>query len=140
MDNGGKGPFYDGEDYGLYQIYGKHILYGSNALLYIGKATKQTFSRRFKWHIKWWLTGEESIRVYIGTIYDPKKHSRKDNWRSWERDVEVGEKMMIYKYSPNYNSLNISNPPGLGKRSILLVHKGKRNRLKALDRAPEDFE
>ncbi len=42
-----------GEDYGLYQIYGKHILCGKDTLLYIGEATEQTFSTRFKQHQHW---------------------------------------------------------------------------------------
>jgi len=40
MDDEGASPNYDGEDYGLYQIYGTHILCGHNTLLYIGKATQ----------------------------------------------------------------------------------------------------
>lgn len=33
-------------DYGVYQIYGGHPVYGTNILLYIGKADKQTFGVR----------------------------------------------------------------------------------------------
>jgi hypothetical protein len=33
-------------DYGVYQIYGGHPVYGSNVLLYIGKADRQTFGTR----------------------------------------------------------------------------------------------
>lgn len=36
MVDGGKNPDWDGNDYGLYQIYGRHILSGKNTLLYIG--------------------------------------------------------------------------------------------------------
>src|SRR6476659_7916655 len=35
--DGGKPPDYDGSDYGLYQIYGQHIIGGSGALLYVGE-------------------------------------------------------------------------------------------------------
>lgn len=48
----GNHPYYEGNDYGLYQIYGRHILYGSDALLYIGKATKRSFSVRFAEHME----------------------------------------------------------------------------------------
>jgi len=41
MNNAGSLPDYEGEDYGLYQIYGKHILCGPDTLLYIGEATEQ---------------------------------------------------------------------------------------------------
>ena len=30
-------------DYGVYQVYGSHPIYGSDVLLYIGKAGKLTF-------------------------------------------------------------------------------------------------
>ena len=33
MDDAGQPPDYEGKDYGLYQIYGKHILCGKNTLL-----------------------------------------------------------------------------------------------------------
>ena len=35
------------DDYGLYQIYGKHIIFGENSLLYIGM-TDKTFSNKLK--------------------------------------------------------------------------------------------
>ncbi|TQP76852.1 hypothetical protein FLL89_19800, partial [Vibrio cholerae] len=40
-------------DYGLYQVYGTHTVYGSNVLLYIGQATYQTFGTRILQHSKW---------------------------------------------------------------------------------------
>lgn len=33
-------------DYGVYQFYSSHAVYGKNALLYIGKASEQTFAKR----------------------------------------------------------------------------------------------
>ena len=36
----------DDDDCGLYQIYGRHIIFGDDSLLYIGM-TQQTFSHRF---------------------------------------------------------------------------------------------
>lgn len=33
-------------DFGVYQIYGAHPIYGSDVLLYIGKADQQTFGVR----------------------------------------------------------------------------------------------
>ena len=38
----------DDFDYGVYQVYGSHPIYGSDVLLYIGKASQQTFSVRIK--------------------------------------------------------------------------------------------
>jgi len=139
MTDGGKPPDYDGEDYGIYQIYGNHILIGSNALLYIGKATKQKFSTRFKQHQKW-LRHEDQVQIYLGRVYDPKRHSHKNKWLTWEEDMELIEKVMIHKYTPNYNSSCISRAPSLGKyNNIQLNHKGIKSLLKKQDNFPNDW-
>lgn len=140
MGKGGQRPDWDGEDYGLYQIYGKHILCGKDTLLYIGEATEQTFSTRFKQHNKDWLCNEENIRVYLGRIYNPQRHSKKDNWYSWKEDVVLAERILIYKYSPNYNNTNISDSPVLGFEKVRLIHKGKRHKLRSRDDAPKDYQ
>ena len=53
MNNAGEKLAYEGNDYGLYQIYGTHILSRKDTLLYVGKATQQTFSARFQQHKEW---------------------------------------------------------------------------------------
>ena len=37
------------DDYGVYQIYGSHPIYGSNVLLYIGKAERQVLSQSYSY-------------------------------------------------------------------------------------------
>ncbi|MGA2468769.1 MAG: hypothetical protein ABSH06_31075 [Thermodesulfobacteriota bacterium] len=138
LDNGRTSPDFEGEDYGVYQIYGKHILSGPNTLLYIGETTNQTFSGRFKQHEEW-LDREENVRIYVGRVYDPKKHSKKDNWASWIQDIETAEKILIYKYSPNYNTKNIYEKPLLPQKNIRLIHTGHKSRLHPKDNAPEDY-
>lgn len=139
MDDAGQPPDYEGKDYGLYQIYGKHILCGKNTLLYIGKAIGETFSSRFKQHRKW-LDNEEDIQIYLGRIYDPEKHSKEDNWESWRKDVEIAEKILIYRYSPNYNARQIAKEPDLESfKNVRLIHTGKRHRLEQEDNAPKDY-
>jgi len=135
----GKPPDYDGADYGLYQIYGRHILCGADTLLYIGRATGQTFARRFRQHNDW-LIREDETSVYLGHIYDPQRHSADDLWASWETDVKLAECAMIYKYSPNYNSVSVSDPPPLGNdHSVELVHEGNRHKLQRRDSVPSDW-
>jgi hypothetical protein len=138
--DGGAYPDYDGGDYGLYQIYGRHILGSRNALLYIGEATEQTFSARFQQHESW-LLHEWPVRVYIGRIYSPRRHTERDHWATWKADVLLAERIMIHTYSPHYNSSSITERPRLnGHRKIVLVHSGKRCRLHPRDVAPEDWE
>lgn len=40
-------------DYGIYQIYGTHNIFGADSLLYIGKAMEQTFADRIVQHEHW---------------------------------------------------------------------------------------
>ena len=139
MDNGGQSPTWEGEDYGLYQIYGGHELYGKGTLLYVGQTTEQTFSQRFKEHKNWLeddLNGKE-VEIYLGRIYDPKKHSPEDNWESWKRDVEIAEKIIIHRYSPSYNGKSLSKEPTSEK--IRLIHMGERGRLRDRDIVPKRY-
>lgn len=140
MDDSGQSPRWDGKDYGLYQIYGKHMLGGNNTLLYIGKTTQRTFSRRFKDHRKWLLEDQyqKDVNIYLGRVYNPKRHSEKDDWKSWNADVADSEKILIYKYSPNYNGRELTTAPKLHHQQVQLVHKGKRGRLQYKD-VPKDY-
>lgn len=139
FNDGGRVPDYDGEDYGLYQIYGRHLLCGSDTLLYIGQATEQTFATRFRQHAHW-LTREENIHVYLGRVYDPNRHSAADNFNGWAVDIRFAECLLIYKYSPNYNASAIADPPMLGTfERVDIIHKGRRHKLRSRDSAPADW-
>ena len=78
--------------------------------------------------------------VTLGRVNDPLRYSKKDQWKAWERDVKLAEKILIYKYSPNYNSKELTSEPDLGGHiSVRLTHTGDANRLKAFDEVPHDF-
>jgi hypothetical protein len=98
-DGGSNSNNWEGKDYGLYQIYGRHILYKQNALLYVGIATKRTFSQRFKDHEKWLRDDQDDqdIKIFLGRIYNSDKLTVK----TWTRDAKLAEKILIYKCSPN---------------------------------------
>ncbi len=88
------------DDYGLYQIYGKHIIFGENSLLYIGM-TDQTFSERLEGHRKDWLWyDEEWGKVSIRIARVPSKV------------LKDAEALEIYWHSPPYNSQNIYDYKG----------------------------
>ena len=59
-------------DYGIYQIYGRHPVYGNEVLLYIGKASERTFSVRLGEHKDSWLGHNgrtKQTKVYVGRLY-----------------------------------------------------------------------
>jgi hypothetical protein len=94
-----------------------------------------------KQHKKWWLNDdqdEEDVKVYVGRIYNPRRHSAKDKWKRWEEDVEIAEGIIIYRYSPNYNGRTFSNKSA--PKNIQLVHIGKKGRLENEDVIPRDYD
>ena len=128
-----KGPFtveeackFDSQhtDFGIYQIYGTHNIFGPNSLLYIGKAADQTFAARIKQHP--WLTWEASdINIYIGKVGGlGKDHS--DN-ETWVREISEAELLLINYCSPPRNAQNIKS---YGKiHNTLVLNFDKRNRI-----------
>ena len=102
------------DDYGLYQIYGKHIIFGENSLLYIGM-TDKPFSERLKTHRSdslWY--DEEQGKVFIRIARVP---------RAVLKDAEALE---IYWHSPPYNSANIYDYAG---NPLQIVNEGNRGSL-----------
>ena len=104
------------KDYGLYQIYGHHIVYGPDSLLYIGE-TGQTFSQRFNNDHTVWLKEEEGVFIHVGRIVseDYDDQVRKD-----------AEALTIYWHSPAYNSSNIGTYNG---QQLIVVNDGERGDL-----------
>lgn len=138
-DGGTKHNDWGGKDYGLYQIYGRHITCGRNALLYVGLAEEQTFSRRFQQHNQEWLNKEKNIKLYLGRI-DGEKYYNDRNWRTWRKDLKMTESIQIYKYTPNYNSSKIGDCPKISPyKHVKILNLGKKAKLKKEDLAPEDY-
>jgi len=109
---------------------------GADALLYVGKTVGQTFSTRFKRHVKW-LKREKGVRIFLGRLYDTDRHAPKRNWASWRNDIRLAEEILIKKYSPHYNGAAISSKLRLSKNQVILVHEGCRFRLQRRDIAPD---
>ena len=53
-------------DYGLYQVYGTHNIYGANTLLYIGKASEQELGNRILQHDSWTSIEQSELTIYFG--------------------------------------------------------------------------
>jgi len=149
-DGGNEENGWNGEDYGLYQICGWHILSGPNTLLYVGQAVDQTFAERFRQHEREWLAEEKKEKwIFLGKLAGIQ-YTKKDNWNSWYRDVDIAEAIIIYKYTPNYNSQRIWGKPNLKKYNFKAIHlkhslksKIKQTKkeflLKTWDKAPDDY-
>lgn len=72
-------------DYGIYQLYGKHLTYGSDVLLYIGKADQQTFGRRISQESWDYINDYKNIKVYIGRLHG----SQSPNYDEWLKEIAL---------------------------------------------------
>ena len=108
-------------DFGLYQIYGRHIIFGLNSLLYVG-STNKTFSQRLRNGHVGWLADEESVFLHIGRI------NREDYEVDRREVIKDTEALTIYWHSPPYNSSNIGTYKG---QRLRVVNIGKRGSLDA---------
>src|SRR5699024_4002576 len=88
-------------DYGIYQIYGNHIVYGENVLLYIGQANEQTFYTRITQHA-YWL--ENHFSFYIGRLIGQLTPS----YEKWHK-ISAAEQLLINIHAPAYNTANINS-------------------------------
>ena len=118
----------ENDDYGLYQIYGRHIIFGADSLLYIGMARDQTFGQRLSQHNTEWLWEEEGLSIRLGRIHIEDYASDPPDWSDWRQVLGDVEALEIYWHSPPYNSANISEYNG---QRLQVVNKGERGSLVA---------
>lgn len=101
---------------GVYQIYGQHVVFGANALLYIGVTAGQTFSARLVQHRERWLKYEDDVAIRLGIVAGATS----------SRDLLDIEALTIWWHSPPYNSKNIWSYNGSALR---IQNFGSRGRL-----------
>ena len=89
------------QDYGIYQIYGWHPVYGGDVLLYIGKADHQHFGVRLSQET-WWTTMPDAqrITVYLGRIAGIATPED----LQWGQMISKAERLLIYAHAPAYNA------------------------------------
>lgn len=95
-------------DYGLYQVYGAHPIYGSDVLLYIGKAQQQTFKTRL--YQEAWVEyniDRNRVQFYIARVSGEHTPNAED----WNTQISIAEKMLIYANGPAANTSNKNTVP-----------------------------
>jgi len=116
----------ESSDYGIYQIYGTHPIYGSDVLLYIGQAGSQTFATRLKQH-KWvqYTPNPNELKYYVGRISGEKtpKHQK------WAADINLSEQLLIYSHAPALNSQNLNSIKDEDCKDVHVLNWGMRKDL-----------
>jgi hypothetical protein len=71
-------------DFGIYQIYGSHPVYGDDTLLYIGKVAQKTFATMMKRHYDFDV--HNLTRIYFGYFceIDGLDSKQGENAITWE--------------------------------------------------------
>ena len=92
-------------NFGVYQIYGTHPVYGSHVLLYIGKAVNQTFAARISQEGWSFNSDKEQVQIYIGRLFDKQQPSDE----TWNDLISKAEQLLIYSHWPAGNSSNINS-------------------------------
>ncbi len=118
------------ENYGVYQIYGFHPVYGSNVLLYIGKADEQNFDLRFKQHGNSWMESPMEAgeyKIYLGKLAGEFTPGDDD----WSKEIEIAEELLIVAHPPAYNSKNIQKINEKRVNNYMVFNWGKRGSLLA---------
>lgn len=93
-------------DYGVYQIYGTHPIYGHNVLLYIGKAARQTFGLRLSQEF-WgeYHNNASNVSVYLGRLGGYECTPSGDEWES---QITIVERLLILSHMPAGNSSGLN--------------------------------
>lgn len=97
----------NGEDIGLYQIYGSHPLYGSDVLVYLGR-TWNSFEKRLK--NRWVIengSDTKNVQIYLGKIFTDS--GEKYDKKTEKNLIEKAEVLMINALMPAFNSSNIQS-------------------------------
>lgn len=112
------------EDYGLYQVYGNHVVFGPSSLLYVGRNTEQTFKNRLDQH-RYWLKHEQDVSIRVGRIRKGDFEHDAAEWKDWTELVKDVEALTIFWHSPPYNSSGITRYKG-GKLHVQnWAHRGR---------------
>jgi hypothetical protein len=92
--------FVTDSDFGIYQIYGSHPVYGSDVLLYIGRAQGGSFGWRVPQHEHWIDNHDDGrIRVHLGRLTGEATPSDE----VWSQHIALAERLLIYAHQPAVN-------------------------------------
>lgn len=111
-------------DYGLYQYYGDHPVYGNGVLLYVGKASKQSFGRRLSQH-NWHQWVSSPVELYVGRLCGESAIDVNE----WERRIDLAERLIVFSHRPAFNAANLNRigaPPG---EDVRVLNWGRRKSL-----------
>jgi hypothetical protein len=114
------------KDFGVYQIYGSHHLYGNDVLLYIGKAVIQTFGDRIQQE-HWDYTNDPNcIKIYLGRVIGEESEISENEWNL---KIDLAEKLLIFAHTPVKNTSNLNSIPENDVQDVVVYNWGEYRQL-----------
>ncbi|WP_156884570.1 hypothetical protein [Pandoraea thiooxydans] len=110
-------------DYGLYQYYGDHPIYGQNVLLYLGSAIKQPFGKRLAQH-NWHVWTSAPVQIYVGRLCSEEPIES----TAARQQLALAEAILLFSHSPGFNTSNL-NSIGHKGEDVRVMNWGKRKSL-----------
>ena len=110
-------------DFGIYQVYGNHPVYGDDTLLYIGKAEQETFAKRMKGHSD--LDAYQSTRIHFGYFCEYDDISGE----SWEDAIGEVESILIRSHMPALNGKEVKGLLENSAANILIFNWNEKGNL-----------
>lgn len=92
----------------LYQLYGRHPLYGSDHLLYIGRTNRG--ADRLREHDNWIQYEQDNYHIRLASVgvFSSWRHWESDGWEPYALDqginLESIESLLIHANQPCYNT------------------------------------
>lgn len=107
-------------DYGIYQVYGRHPVYGNDVLLYIGKADYQTLGKRISQEDWLYTNDSNNHKIYVGRLHGSQPPTE-DLWSTY---IDLAERLLIFTHKPAYNSKSIASFPDKELQDIHVLNWG----------------
>jgi hypothetical protein len=117
-------------DYGLYQVYGVHPLYGSEVLLYIGKTDDRIFALHLADEQEYWESEVDfhPLTIYVGRLAG----AATPDGEQWGREMDQAARLLIYSHVPVFNGRELGASPDEDLKDIHVINWGSQ-----MDLAPE---
>jgi hypothetical protein len=118
-------------DYGLYQVYGSHPLYGEEVLLFLGATGGgRTFGNRLAEEQGYWEAEEDfqPLIFYVGRLMGVVAPSN----GVWEEEMDLALRLLVFAHAPVFNAREVAAAPDDDLKRVHVVNWGQ-----FLDLAPE---
>lgn len=117
-------------DYGLYQIYGAHPVYGEETLLYLDRTTDRVFGARLAEEQPYWEAEGDfhPLHLYVGRLAG----AMTPGGDTWGREIDLAARLLIFAHAPVFNGRELGAAPDSDLKEVHVINWGAH-----MDLAPE---